>query len=213
MSKYVVIIVSLILANIASLSTILKLKEDNYKPTGETNTALSYRDLFYYNYDYNIIANEGIPLDIHVNLFDTSSTKISLKDLIQQNNFEIFIRYSLYDCSDCIHAIIKTINELPSELTKYFVLISDYESENSFIAIQQRQNTSIATYNIDYDTQDSGVDKQQNALGIPLEGKGMTFVFTVNALFETDNFFVPDKGDMTSLNRYFNAILKKKSLL
>jgi len=213
MNKYFVLLVLLVLANIASLFTIVKLKKDNHNSIRDDKMALSHRDLFYYNYDYNIIANEGVPLNVHAKLFDTSLTKISFQEMILQNDFKIFVCYSSYDCSDCINAIIRTIRDFPRDLTKHFALISDYESENSFIAVQQRRNTSIAAYNIDYKIKDSGVNKLQNPLGIPLEGKGMPFVFTVNALFETDNFFVPDKSDMTSLNRYFNAILKKKSLL
>ncbi|MCS3554732.1 MULTISPECIES: hypothetical protein [unclassified Sphingobacterium] len=205
-----IFIIIILIISIVCLSVTVFNKKINtfYKNADKEN--LSYRDQFYYNYDYFVISNESVPLNQVLMLSDTLGTSKSLADIVKSfAEPKIYIRYSQYDCSDCVNAIFKLLNSYPAAQRNSFVIISDYDDHDKFMVTRKSKFWHLDHYNIDFSSNGSQSSTEPPKLGIPIEGKGVPFVFTVNALMQTDHFFTPEKGDLDSFKRYLNAVLKK----
>jgi len=153
------------------------------------------------------VENEGLPINKTVHLLDTNSTRFTMEDIVGKKNHNlVFVRYSSRDCSSCIDKITKIVEKFPIEKRDKVVFVSDNASLRSFIVREVQKKSNIVSYTFDPEDDRSvtGI-----FLGIPLEGKGMPFCFTVNGHYETDNFYIPDVDNEQAIQEYLTAVLNK----
>lgn len=203
---YIVFI--LILSNILALFTVINKVNINTEYSGFTkmDSSINSRELFFYNYDYMIIQNEGIKINSEVSLIDTSLMKVSIHDILNTEKKNIFIRFSSNDCSSCIEMIINMLEKYPENIKNRFILLADYPTVKAFHLHIRKLTNSIRAYCI---TPEYIRLEGNSSLGIPLEGKGILFAFVLNESKQTTYFYTIDKNEPQTVKRYFDAVLKK----
>jgi len=153
------------------------------------------------------VENEGVPINKNVYLLDTNAVRFTLENIVRRNKHKtVFVRFSSRDCSTCVDKIAKMVEKFPPEKRGKVVFLSDNASLRSFIVREVQRKPSVASYT--FDPEDDRY-VTGNFMGIPLEGKGMPFCFTVNSLYETDNFYIPDVDNERDILEYLTAVLNK----
>lgn len=196
-NKYLIIIIILILSNSVVIYNYYKRPIEISKINkASTNSS---EDLLNANFGSLITQNEGISIEKNIQLIDINNRSVSLEKTEAGLNNKIIFRFSSLDCSLCINRVLGVLNKFPEHVKKHkFMIMYDGDEFRDFNIKFKSLNTVIPAFLI-----------SSKQLGIPIEGKGLPFFFSLNNSNETDNIYVPDQEKPEYTKNYLIFLLKK----
>ena len=181
-----------------------KLKTNNKTYTSAVNVINKKLDknkneilTFEHNFAYEK-ACESIEFPKDVNLIDVNGNRIIAKDIFNTKN--IVLRYSEFNCKDCIEAEINALLKSKEKLKKDIIILAHYQvSRDLYVYYKEFQKKGlnhIKMYLL-----------PENTLIIPVEKLNVPFYFSIDSTLTKSNFFIPQKDKpKLSLTYLENAI-------
>ncbi|MCS3556215.1 MULTISPECIES: hypothetical protein [unclassified Sphingobacterium] len=204
-NRLIYIIIILIISNSVILYNYYKGSSNTYKLNNKSNSAS--QDLLSANFGSLITQNEGVAVDKNAELINLKNENLTLNQLLLYFDNRIIFRFSSLDCSVCIQRIFNVINSFPKDVqAAKFAIIYDGDSFRNFDIKFNDINTLVPAYIISPESENY---VKGNFLNIPVEGKGMPFFFSLNALGETDNIYIPDENKPDFTKNYLTFLLRK----
>jgi hypothetical protein len=204
-NKYVIIIIVLILSN--SVIIYNYYKRSIVPSKVNNNLSNGSDDLLNANFGSLITQNEGIPIDKDILFIDLHNKVVPLEKTGATKNNKIIFRFSSLDCSLCINRILNVLNKFPENIKKNkFMIMYDGDEFRNFDIKFKSLNTVIPAFLIS--SKNESYEKSKY-LGIPIEGKGLPFFFSLNNSNETDNIYIPDQEKPDYIKNYLNFLLRK----
>jgi hypothetical protein len=166
---------------IAVIGMMRRFNTKEVEPDSSMQAAINQKKISMYDTFLPMMIHDDYAIiDSNVKLIDSNSIIYPLKTLAK-SKYNLIVRYSGYDCNDCVDQVF----ELLSEYTKKnqiddVIFITDSQSQKEYVQRLRDRKSTFSVYNI------------QNAkLGLTIERRNYPLFFILTPEFRAIKIYIP----------------------